>query len=778
MPDPGNELEDLAEALYLECEYSAAALQYERAYAAHRRAGAEMAAGRAARAAAWITGNVLGDWAVQNGWLARARTILEEAGGDRPERGWVLIIRSISEPDPKVREATLREAMAVGRRFGDPDIEFEALGYLGGLFIMTDRVEEGLAFLDEMMAAVCAGEMTEVTEVDRLFCGFFWACELVNDVPRADQWMRAAADLMSRRKFVAAFCRAHYGGILTAAGRWAEAETELLAASSHFEREVSTRREAALIRLGDLRVRQGRLEDAAELLTGLEAHPDAVRALAGLYFARAETARRPRPARTGHGKARRSVPEVGGSTMVGPLLALLVDVHLAEGDIDAAARAAARLRRIADAQGQRVPASRCRPRRGAGVHRERDRETRAPVCTTPWTASSGPRCRWSSRAHAWRWRASLAESSPEVAVAEAKLALEGFERLEAARHADAAAQMLRSLGAPARTGPKGVGALTKREAEVLQLIGAGLSNPEIADRLYIARKTVEHHVGRVLTKLGLRNRAEAAALATREQIRPVDRGPPRCSTSAVWHPRSERSRIPAAGTIRHRARGGNMGQDRYDAIVVGARCAGSPTAMLLARKGYEVLVVDRATFPSDTLSTHILHPPAVEAMQRWGLLDRLVATGCPPIDTYSFDFGPFTLSGAPGTEAAPLAYCPRRTVLDKLLVDAASEAGAEVREGFTVQEIVVEDDRVVGIRGHGKDGATVTERADVVVGADGRNSFVAKAVHPEQYNEKPPLLCAYYTLLERTADGRPLRRVHPARPWLRGGAHARRPHAA
>ncbi|HWM21424.1 MAG TPA: NAD(P)/FAD-dependent oxidoreductase [Ilumatobacteraceae bacterium] len=179
--------------------------------------------------------------------------------------------------------------------------------------------------------------------------------------------------------------------------------------------------------------------------------------------------------------------------------------------------------------------------------------------------------------------------------------------------------------------------------------------------------------------------------------------------------------------------------------MVGARCAGSPTAMLLARKGYKVLVVDRAKFPSDTLSTHILHPPAVESMQRWGLLDRLVATGCPPIDTYTFDTGPFTLAGAPGTDAAPVAYCPRRTVLDKLLVDAASEAGAEVREEFAVQEIVVEDDRVVGIRGHGKDGAIVTEHADVVVGADGRSSFLAKAVDPAQYNERPPFLGAYYT---------------------------------
>ncbi|HET8575578.1 MAG TPA: response regulator transcription factor [Methylomirabilota bacterium] len=114
----------------------------------------------------------------------------------------------------------------------------------------------------------------------------------------------------------------------------------------------------------------------------------------------------------------------------------------------------------------------------------------------------------------------LSDRSPEVAVAEAKAALEGFEQLKAARHADAAGALLRSLGAPIRIGPKGIGALTKREAEVLGLIGAGLSNAEIGDRLYISRKTVEHHVGNLLSKLGLRNRAEAAAYATRQKISP------------------------------------------------------------------------------------------------------------------------------------------------------------------------------------------------------------------------------------------------------------------
>ncbi len=183
----------------------------------------------------------------------------------------------------------------------------------------------------------------------------------------------------------------------------------------------------------------------------------------------------------------------------------------------------------------------------------------------------------------------------------------------------------------------------------------------------------------------------------------------------------------------------------YDVIVVGARCAGSPTGMLLARKGYQVLIVDRAAFPSDTISTHVVHPMGAAALARWGLLDRLAATGCPPIHTYAFDFGPFTLSGAPGTPADPVAYCPRRTVLDKLLVDAAVEAGADVREGFTVEEVVLEGGCVAGIKGHAKGGHVIEERARVVIGADGRHSMVAKAVQPNHYNEKPPLLSAYYS---------------------------------
>lgn len=205
----------------------------------------------------------------------------------------------------------------------------------------------------------------------------------------------------------------------------------------------------------------------------------------------------------------------------------------------------------------------------------------------------------------------------------------------------------------------------------------------------------------------------------------------------------------------------------YDAIVVGARCAGSPIAMLLARHGHRVLVVDRATFPSDTVSTHLLHPPAVAALRRWGLLDEVLATGCPAIDTYSFDFGPVTIAGTPlpADDGQSRAYAPRRTVLDKILVDAARDSGAEVREAFTVDELIAEGGRVAGIRGHDADGTPLEMRAQVTIGADGVHSPTAKAVGAREYNTKPVLQWGAYTYWrDLPVDGFEIF-VRPDRGW-------------
>jgi 2-polyprenyl-6-methoxyphenol hydroxylase-like FAD-dependent oxidoreductase len=204
----------------------------------------------------------------------------------------------------------------------------------------------------------------------------------------------------------------------------------------------------------------------------------------------------------------------------------------------------------------------------------------------------------------------------------------------------------------------------------------------------------------------------------------------------------------------------------YDAIVVGARCAGAPTAMLLARQGHRVLLVDKATFPSDTVSTHLIHAPGVAALRRWGLLDAVLASGCPPIESYSFDFGPIVLRGTPApVDGSSAAYSPRRTHLDATLVAAARDAGVEVREAYTVDEVLMDGAAVTGIRGHQRHGVAADEHARVVVGADGRSSRVARAVGAREYHAKPVLQQSFYTYFrDLPVDGMEVV-IRPDRGW-------------
>jgi flavin-dependent dehydrogenase len=184
----------------------------------------------------------------------------------------------------------------------------------------------------------------------------------------------------------------------------------------------------------------------------------------------------------------------------------------------------------------------------------------------------------------------------------------------------------------------------------------------------------------------------------------------------------------------------------YDVVVAGARCAGAPLAMLLARAGHRVALADRASFPSDTISTHFLWQRGVARLRAWGLLGRLQARGCAPIREITFDVGLVHVSGiGPPVAGEPHAYCPRRTVLDALLVEAAGECGAEVLEGFTVTGMLWSGGRAVGLQGHHRGKAESSLRATVVVGADGLHSAVASRTGARAYREHPPLTAAYYS---------------------------------
>jgi len=505
-------IEGLAQASYLDLDYRAAIEGWERAYAAYREAGDNVGAVRAARTITCMYGTFVGDWAVASGWLARAQT-LAASTTDSPEAGWVALNTGMFEPDRDVKEQRFREALAEARQHGDTDLECSTLAYLGASLVHADRPEEGMMLLDEALAAVAGGDVDDFIVVEEIFCQMFSACEHAHDVGRADQWIRVGESVAERRNLptVAAFCRTHYGGVLTVAGRWTEADAALTEAVRLWGLgQRSGLREGALVRLADLRVRQGRLEEALQLLDGIDpdANRDAARPLAAILLARGDTA-------LAVDLLERALADTDPTTTAAaPMLALLVDAHLAGGSLDQAASAADDLARCANAHRSEYWRAVAALARGqvCMATRTGDPQTCLREAVAGFARAQTPmelaRCRLALAS-------AMASDRPEVALAEARAAFDAFEQLQAARDADAAAALLRVLGAKPASARSTGALLTKREGEVLDLLGHGLSNPEISDRLYISRKTVEHHVGNILAKLGLRSRAEAAAYATR-----------------------------------------------------------------------------------------------------------------------------------------------------------------------------------------------------------------------------------------------------------------------
>jgi ATP/maltotriose-dependent transcriptional regulator MalT len=499
-------LDGLAEVRYWQGDYAAAIDLRERAYAGFRARGDTRSAARlAAYHLAFDYAAVHGNLAVASGWLERGRR-LAAVSGDCPECGWVELACVLASEDPAEKDRHIAAALTIARRFGDTDLEFDALAYAGVALVERGNLRQGMRKLDEAAAAARGGEVRSHTAAGEIYCKMLLACEMALDVRRAEQWTDVADSLARRSNvgWVSGICRMYYGGILTAAGRWTEAEEELHTSLRVYDGGYRALSSGAAVRLAELKALQGRLDDAEKLLAGHEHDSSAVRPRARLLLARGEV-------ELAATLLRRHVPPHGESFRDAVLLALLAEAEVAAGRTDQARAVGARLATIAD----RVPApflhAFARFVAGIASRTDEDAVPHLERALAAFATAGLPLEEARTRLQLGR---RLSTGRPEVAIFEAKAALAVFDRLGARSDADAASALMRSLGARGRTGPKGVGLLSRREREVFDLLGHGLSNPEIAARLFISRKTASHHVSNVLGKLGLRNRAEAAALAS------------------------------------------------------------------------------------------------------------------------------------------------------------------------------------------------------------------------------------------------------------------------
>lgn len=482
----------------------------ERAYAGHREAGDVR---RAAADALWLSREFLaayGNAAVSAGWYARAAGLLRDAG-DVPEQGWLALTRAERSDAPTEMARHATDAVETARRSGDHDLEASALVRLGYAEVAVGDVAAGMAKVDEALAAATGGEVGTIEAIGDVICAGIAACELAADWQRIEQWGQAVEGWITSHDHVAVlgFCYACCAEMFIASGQWEMADGMLAEGLKAME-EANLRARCVhpAAKLAELRVTQGRLEEAEQLLAGFEELPESTHALASLYRSRGETA-------MAAAVLHRRLNAIGDeNVLAAPFLALLVDVQLTQGDADGADATAERLDGAAARSSLPRLEAMARFARGR-VAAFRGDPNATQILGSSISAFAAQELPLDAARARFEMARAIESTEPEVAVGEARTALAEFERLGAPRDADAAAAFMREHGVAGRTGPKRLGSLSKREREVLGLVGEGLTNSDIAARLFISTKTAGNHVSNVLSKLNLRSRTEAAAYAVR-----------------------------------------------------------------------------------------------------------------------------------------------------------------------------------------------------------------------------------------------------------------------
>jgi DNA-binding NarL/FixJ family response regulator len=519
------EVEDLPEArqlmagLYLlDDRLDDVCRERERAFRGYRDGGDLRSASRVAIDLAHLHDGFLGNWAAALGWLERARRLLTQVG-PCVEWGYLeLALLACYRDDVVDLEASADRALAIALEFGDRDLEALALADGGLALVTSGRIREGFRRLDEAMAMLTAGEVQDPNIAGLSFCSMLSSCDLVGDVARVDEWTRIVRNVIvdplgGRPRVLHTHCLLALGSVLSSAGRWQEAEGAMLEALGPTASRSTGHRAATSAHLASLRIDQGRLEEAADLLGPYEDQLSACLPLARLQLARGEP-------QLAVAVARRGLRQLRGDALrAAPLLAVLVEAELLTDDVDAAQRAAEDLAALSECSESGVLAAEAALARGR-VEAARDGHQLAvesfEAAAARLTGDERPALRGEMQLALAGSLAALGDGA--AAIVEARAAMAVFERLGSSTGIDRTAALLRALGAPSRSRSSTdsaavVASLSAREVDVLELLRVGLTNAEIGARLYISPKTAEHHVSRVLAKLGVRSRTEAAAVA-------------------------------------------------------------------------------------------------------------------------------------------------------------------------------------------------------------------------------------------------------------------------